>query len=120
MFKKIGAQVAQATLLASAWSSIAWAQVPKSLRDGAGDAKPDGAATEINVVFKNVANTLIFIVGAVAVIMLIVGGLRYVLSGGNKEAVEGAKNTILYAIIGIIVAILAFAAVQFVIGQFSG
>ena len=55
-----------------------------------------------------------FIVGAVAVIMLIIGGLRYVLSSGNSSSVEGAKNTILYAIIGIVVAALAFAAVTFV------
>lgn len=97
-----------------------YAQVPTKLTEGAGEAKPTGAGADINVVFRNVANTLIFIVGAIAVIMLIIGGLRYVLSSGNKEAVEGAKNTILYAIIGIIVAILAFAAVQFVLRQFGG
>lgn len=65
--------------------------------------------------FTTVVNILLFIVGAIAVIMLIVGGIRYVVSGGDQNAVTAAKNTILYAIIGIIVALLAFAVVNFVI-----
>ena len=51
--------------------------------------------------------------------MLIVGGIRYVVSGGDQSAVQGAKNTILYAIVGVVVAILAFAVVNFVITSFS-
>ena len=66
-------------------------------------------------IIKAVVNILIFIVGVVAVIMLIIGGFRYVLSGGDSAGVEGAKNTILYAIIGVIVAIMAYAVVNFVI-----
>jgi hypothetical protein len=67
--------------------------------------------------FKSVANILIFIVGAVSVIMIIIGGLRYVLSGGDSAGVKSAKDTILYAIIGVIVAALAFAAVNFVVSR---
>jgi hypothetical protein len=66
--------------------------------------------------FKRIVNILLFIVGAVAVIMLIFGGIRYVTSGGAQDQVTAAKNTIMYAIIGIVVAILAFAVVNFVIG----
>lgn len=51
-------------------------------------------------------------------IMLIIGGLRYVVSGGDASKVQDAKNTILYALVGIVVAILAYAAVNFVIGSF--
>ena len=65
--------------------------------------------------FKTIVNIMLFIVGAVAVIMLIIGGVRYVVSGGDQNAVTGAKNTILYAIIGIVVAVLAFAVVNFVV-----
>ena len=64
------------------------------------------------------ASVLLFIVGAVAVIMLIIGGLKYIVSGGDASKVQSAKNTILYALVGIIVAILAYAAVNFVIGNF--
>ena len=67
--------------------------------------------------FSTITNVLLFIVGAIAVIMIVIGGLRYVTSGGNQNAVTAAKNTILYAIIGIIVAILAYAAINFVLGS---
>ncbi len=70
-------------------------------------------------VFQTVANILLIIIGAVAVIMLIVGGFRYVVSGGDSNAVESAKNTILYAIIGIVVAFLAYAAINFLTGQLT-
>lgn len=70
-------------------------------------------------VFEAVTNAMLFLVGAISVIMLIVGGIRYVLSSGDQNAVTAAKNTILYAIIGIIVAFLAFGAVQFVTGQLT-
>ena len=68
-------------------------------------------------VFKNVVNILLFIIGAVSVIMLIYGGIRYTTSGGNANSVTAAKNTIMYSIIGLVVAILAFAVVQFVVNQ---
>ena len=71
----------------------------------------------ITNVFRTVTNVLLFLVGAVAVIMLIVGGFRYVTSNGDQNSVTGAKNTIMYALIGIVVAFLAFAAVNFVTGQ---
>ena len=47
--------------------------------------------------------------------MLIIGGIRYVVSGGDSKKVTDAKNTILYAIIGLIICFLAFAIVNFVI-----
>ena len=69
--------------------------------------------------FTRVVNVMLFVVGAVAVIMLIVGGIRYVVSNGDQGAVTAAKNTILYAIIGIIVAILAYAIVNFFVSSFT-
>lgn len=68
--------------------------------------------------FKKITDVMLFIIGAVSVIMLIIGGLRYVVSGGDQNAVSGAKNTILYAVIGIIVALLAYAVINFVTTQF--
>lgn len=69
--------------------------------------------------FQTITNVLLFIIGAISVIMLIIGGIRYVVSGGDSSAVTGAKNTILYAVIGIVVAILAYAMVNFVITSFT-
>jgi hypothetical protein len=86
-------------------------------------AKPTGAEENLfgdGGIFQTVANILLFIVGAVSVIMLIIGGIRYVVSAGDQQAVTNAKNTILYAIVGIVIAFLAFAAVRFVIDQLEG
>jgi hypothetical protein len=72
-----------------------------------------------NSVFVTVVNTLLFVIGAVAVIMLVYGGIRYTISGGDQKAVTDAKNTILYAVIGIIVAVMAYAIVNFVLTSLS-
>ena len=80
-----------------------------TISNGAQCAKADSAKDNLfgaNGVFATVANTLIFLVGAVAVIFLIIGGLRYVVSNGDPKNVEAAKNTILYAIVGIVVAVI--------------
>ena len=69
--------------------------------------------------FQTIANTLIFIVGAISVLMVIIGGLRYVLSGGDSAGLKSAKDTILYALIGVVVSVLSYALVAFVISRFS-
>lgn len=92
------------------------------LSGGAGCAQGKDQQADLfgsNGVFKTITNVLLFIIGAVSVIMLIIGGIRYVVSGGDSSAVTGAKNTILYAVVGIVVAILAYALVNFVITSFS-
>lgn len=71
-------------------------------------------------IFKTITNVMLFVIGAVSVIMLIIGGIRYTVSNGDSTAVQNAKNTIMYAIVGVIVSILAYAVVNFVIGSFSG
>lgn len=91
-----------------------------SVQSGADCAQGNGQPTNLfqgdGSVFKRITSILLFVVGAVAVIMLIIGGIRYVVSGGDQNQVTSAKNTILYAIIGIVVAVLAYAAVSFVTG----
>lgn len=67
-------------------------------------------------IFTTIVNILLFVIGAISVIMLIVGGIRYTISGGDSGAVTGAKNTIMYAIIGLVIAFLAFAIVNWVLG----
>jgi hypothetical protein len=70
-------------------------------------------------IFTTVSNVMLFAVGAISVIMIIIGGLRYVVSGGNTSNVAAAKNTILYAVVGIIISMLAYAIINFVIASFS-
>lgn len=66
-------------------------------------------------IFTVVVNILLFIIGAICVIMLIWGGIRYTTSAGNSANVTAAKNTIMYAIIGLVIAFLAFAIVNWVL-----
>jgi hypothetical protein len=76
-----------------------------------------GAGDKLGNFIQRIINVLLFVVGAISVLMIIIGGLRYVLSGGDQNAVSGAKNTILYAVIGLIVAIMAYAIVNFVVAK---
>ena len=89
-----------------------------TLQEGAEAARCDGCPSDLfgdNGVFKKITNTILYIVGIIAVIMLIIGGIKYVISGGDSKKVTDAKNTVLYAIIGLVISFLAFAIVNFVI-----
>ncbi|HZP55294.1 MAG TPA: pilin [Candidatus Saccharimonadales bacterium] len=78
------------------------------------------AAEQINAFIRSAINLLSIIVGVVAVTMIIIGGLRYITSGGSDTGVTSAKNTILYAIIGLIIVALAQIIVRFVLKQVTG
>lgn len=66
-------------------------------------------------VITSVVNILSFVIGVASVIMVIFGGFKYITSNGDSGSIENAKNTILYAIIGVLVAVLAQAIVIFVL-----
>ncbi len=123
-FKKLrNGGVVAATSISTAMLNVQAATAQTQLGEGVNGAKPEGAAEELFTdggVFQTIADVLLFLVGAVSVIMLIIGGIRYVISAGDQQAVTNAKNTILYAIVGIVVAFLAFAAVRFVVDQLEG
>lgn len=69
---------------------------------------------------KPTINIILWVVGVAAVIVIIVAGLKYVTSSGNPSAVSSAKTTILYAVIGLVIAITAYAIVNFVLKSFGG
>ena len=77
-----------------------------------------GGDTDINKVIQQVINILSIIVGVIAVIMIIIGGLRYITSGGDSNNISGAKNTIIYAVIGLVVVAMAQVIVRFVLSKF--
>lgn len=68
---------------------------------------------------RSVSNILIFIVGSIAILMVIIGGLRYVLAQGDSNAINSAKNTILFAIIGLVLSVAAYGIVNFVVVQIT-
>lgn len=96
--------------------------IASSVTQGVRATKPEGVPADLfgaGGILTDITNILLFIAGALAVLMIIIGGLRYVVSGGNSAAVTSAKNTILYAVVGLIIAFLAFAAVNFLLGVLS-
>ena len=94
-----------------------------TLQSGVQSARGEGQPVTLfgdGGIFTTIVNILLFIIGALSVIMLIIGGIRYTVSGGNQSAITAAKNTIMYAIVGIIIAVLAFAIVNFVLSSLIG
>lgn len=94
-----------------------------SVQDGADAARVDGMPADLfgdTGVLSQVTEKVLLIVGVISVIMLIWGGIRYIISGGDSKKVTDAKNTVLYAIIGLIICLLAYAIVKFVINATLG
>lgn len=79
----------------------------------------DGGGSQVWDALKGIINLLITIAGIISVIMIIVGGIKYTTSGGDTKAITSGKDTLVYAVIGLVISIMAFAIVNFVIGKIS-
>ena len=80
-----------------------------------GDANGNNAENKVTGLAGDIVNIISLIVGIVAVIMVVIAGFKYVTSGGDSNRVSSAKNTLIYAIIGIAVVVLAQVIVHYVI-----
>jgi hypothetical protein len=83
--------------------------------NGIGESGNDCDSSGVNSVFHGIVVLISFIAGIIAVIMIILAGIRYITSAGDPNKVSGAKNTLIYALIGILVAALAQILVHFVL-----
>lgn len=83
------------------------------------DATAQGqqAADRVNSLLTQIINIFSVIVGIIAVFMIIFGGLKYITSGGDSGNVSSAKNTIIYALVGLVIVALAQFIVKFVLGK---
>lgn len=81
---------------------------------GSNDA---AAKSFVGKISRNILNGFSLIIGAVGVIMIVVGGLRYVISSGDSGAVKGAKDTIIYALVGLVIALFAQVIARFVLSK---
>lgn len=93
-------------------------QIPKGADPTTECAKLESGTdgtSKVNDLIAKIINILSVIVGIIAVIMIIIGGFRYITSGGSSEKITSAKNTILYAIIGLIIVALAQVIVRFIL-----
>ena len=78
------------------------------------------STADLQNVVVNIINGIVAAIGLVAVIFIVVGGINYMTSAGDSGKIEKAKKTILYAAIGLVICALAFAIVNFVIGNILG
>lgn len=117
----VGAVAAPVAVPSAASAQIDCGGIEECLDEGAVKTDPDSASTgeeadeRVFGLIETVIDIFSLVVGVVSVIMIIIGGLRYITSGGDSGNVSGAKNTILYAIIGLVVVALAQVIVRFVL-----
>ncbi|UHA57355.1 hypothetical protein [Candidatus Nanosynbacter sp. HMT-352] len=97
-------------------SALGEGGAPAGINAARGDNTPSNLVNGDSSIVRRAINIMLFGVGVLSVVMLIFGGFRYVISGGKKESVTNAKNTILYAIIGLLVAVFAYAIINFILG----
>ena len=100
-------------------ANIAQAAAVDEIEEGFNEAGGSENDTDLTGIVKTVIDTMLFIVGVLAVIMIIFSGIRYITAHGDKGQVESAKNTLIYSIVGLVVAIVAYAVVGWVIGLFN-
>lgn len=90
------------------------AQNGAKLVDGGG-----GSNQNLPDIITTIINVMLFIAAALAVIMIIYGGIRYITAHGDEKQVKVAKDTIVYSVTGLIIAILAYALVTFIFNTFK-
>lgn len=79
-----------------------------------------GGETSVRSLVLTIVNYFLGFLGLLAVIMIIYGGVTYVISAGNDEAIGNAKKIIMYALIGIIIILLSFVVVRAILGSGTG
>jgi len=90
-----------------------------TLTQGGNCVNPE-AESKVNSTITLALNIFSAIVGIIAVVMMIVGGVKYITSQGESANITSAKNTILYALVGLVVVALAQVIVRFVLNRFIG
>ena len=109
----IGAVLIPTTANVAAWDPFA-AACPAGSTSSLCTEK-NAATNRLPAVVNNIVNILLYILAAISVVFIIMAGIFYTTSGGNAANVKKAKDTLLYSVIGLVVAILAYAIVKFVI-----
>ena len=87
-----------------------------SIQENIEAVQVEGLPTDLLVVANQISSVALGIIAIISIIMLVYGGIRYIISGGDSKKVTDAKNTVLYAIIGLIVCLLSYAIINFVLG----
>ncbi|MDB5182067.1 MAG: hypothetical protein JWP13_830 [Candidatus Saccharibacteria bacterium] len=72
---------------------------------------------DIDRIIKVALNILSWVAGIAAVIMIVIAGLRYITSGGDSSSIAGAKNALIYALVGVVVVAVSQGLVFFILGN---
>lgn len=98
--------------------SVAIVNVVTTALAGGVDANGIPTIAADNATLVNILNVVYTWAGIIAVLMIVIGGLLYVISGGNQSNITKAKDTIIYSVVGLIIVLVAFTITQFVLGRF--
>ncbi len=113
--KIITGVVSLSMIIAVGIPTLALAQSKEDIKQGVDITGTE--STSVDKAVKSAIDILSVVVGVIAVIMVIIGGLKYVTSNGDSNSISSAKNTIIYALIGIVVVAIAQSVVRFVLGK---
>lgn len=104
------------------FASGAYATPAEEAQTGLSSVNPDSSGGNLDLygTIGIVLNAVFGVVGILAVVMIIIGGVNYAISMGDPGKVAKAKNTILYGLIGLVVVLLSFAIVNFVLNALRG
>lgn len=114
---------AMALMLPAFLPAAAGAQIPEESKNaaceglGTGNCNRDTSGGVVSGLVGRVINILSWIVGIVSVVMVVIGGFKFIVSNGDANGVKSARNTVIYALIGLAVAMLAQVLVRFVINE---
>ena len=84
-----------------------------------GEGQPSNLFNGQSAIIPRIINLMLFIVGILSIFMIIYGGIRYITAHGDEKQVKVAKDTIVYSVVGLIIAILAYALVTFIFDRFK-
>lgn len=122
MIKRVFACIAVIICVATPLALIgdlAFAKTPQELLCEKNPDSPACKSANLKDVIGTITNTLLFALGATCSVVIVISGIRFVTSGGDATAVTNAKNSILYGVIGLIIALSAFGVVKFVLSRFN-
>ena len=128
MIKKLNLIIVSITMAAGLLFVFAPTSRAVNVFGGQADQTVDGGkvvtndkngSSKLPALLSQVISTVFVVLGMLAVIMIVIGGIRYTTSNGDAAQIKAAKNTILYAVVGLVLAILAYAIVNFVLSVFA-
>ena len=102
-------------------NSVVYADAKDQIQKGIG-ATGAGSSNgpKLEAIIASIIQTMFFIIGVLAVIVIIYSGFLFIVASGNPQTIQKAKTSIVYAVVGLVVAIMAYAIVGFVVNTFQG